>query len=41
MEFQGSWGSSRRWARDNGLDVSDRGRLRPEILLAYERAHEG
>lgn len=31
----------RRWARDNGLDVSDRGRLRPEILLAYERAHEG
>ncbi|NJP24008.1 Lsr2 family protein [Microbispora hainanensis] len=30
----------RRWARNNGLDVSDRGRLRPEIRLAYERAHE-
>ncbi|WP_327047620.1 Lsr2 family protein [Microbispora sp. NBC_01189] len=29
----------RRWARDNGFDVSDRGRLRPEIRLAYERAH--
>ncbi|WP_405089035.1 histone-like nucleoid-structuring protein Lsr2 [Microbispora sp. NBC_01389] len=24
----------RRWARDNGFDVSDRGRLRPEIRLA-------
>lgn len=29
----------RRWARANGHDVSDRGRLRPEIWDAYRSAH--
>lgn len=29
----------RRWAREGGLDVSDRGRLRPEIWEAYRAAH--
>lgn len=29
----------RAWARANGLEVSDRGRLRPEILTAYREAH--
>lgn len=28
----------RAWARDNGYDVADRGRLRPEVLEAYEAA---
>jgi len=27
------------WALDMGLPVSDRGRLRPEIVVAYEAAH--
>ena len=29
----------RAWARDNGYDVADRGRLRPEVLDAYTAAH--
>jgi hypothetical protein len=29
----------RRWARAQGLEVADRGRLRPEVLAAYEAAH--
>lgn len=29
----------REWARAHGLDVSDRGRLRPDIWEAYEKAH--
>jgi hypothetical protein len=28
----------RRWARDNGLDVPDRGRLRPEVWAAFRDA---
>jgi len=31
----------RRWARAHGLEVSDRGRLRPEIWEAYRAAHPG
>jgi hypothetical protein len=31
----------RRWARAQGLEVSDRGRLRPEIWDAYRAAHPG
>lgn len=30
----------RRWAREAGLPVSDRGRLRPEVVEAWRRAHE-
>lgn len=29
----------RRWARDNGHQVSDRGRIKREIIEAYEAAH--
>ena len=29
----------RAWARARGLDVSERGLLRPEIWTAYHRAH--
>ena len=29
----------RAWARARGLDVSERGRLRPEVWTAYHRAH--
>lgn len=29
----------RSWAQAEGLDVADRGRLRPEILTAYAQAH--
>ena len=29
----------RAWARENGLDVPDRGRLRPEVHQAYRDAH--
>ncbi|GAA1480758.1 Lsr2 family protein [Gordonia sinesedis] len=29
----------RTWARDNGFEVSDRGRIAAEILTAYEAAH--
>lgn len=28
----------RAWAKDQGLDVGDRGRIRTDVLLAYERA---
>jgi ERCC4 domain len=31
----------RAWARAHGLAVPDRGRLRPEILQAWQAAHEG
>ena len=31
----------RAWARDAGLEVADRGRLRPEVLAAYQAAHSG
>jgi hypothetical protein len=30
----------RLWARANGLDVPDRGRLRPEVVEAWRQAHE-
>jgi hypothetical protein len=30
----------RTWARSAGLDVTDRGRLRPEILTAWREAHQ-
>lgn len=30
----------RRWAQAEGLPVSDRGRLRPEIVAAWHRAHD-
>jgi len=30
----------RAWARSNGLTVSDRGRLRPEVYLAWQNANE-
>jgi hypothetical protein len=29
------------WARLNGIDVPDRGRLRPEVIAAWRRAHRG
>lgn len=29
----------RSWARDNGFQVSDRGRVSSEVLAAYEAAH--
>jgi hypothetical protein len=29
----------RSWARDNGFQVSDRGRVASEVLSAYEAAH--
>ena len=29
----------RSWARDNGYQVSDRGRVSSEVLAAYEAAH--
>lgn len=31
----------RAWARGAGLEVADRGRLRPEVLAAYRSAHPG
>jgi hypothetical protein len=31
----------RAWAIAAGYDVSDRGRLRPEVLVAYRHAHSG
>jgi hypothetical protein len=31
----------RRWARANGIEVAERGRLRPEVVAAYEAAHRG
>ncbi|MDO5661884.1 MAG: Lsr2 family protein [Brachybacterium sp.] len=32
-------GKIRQWARDNGYDVSDRGRISGEIREAYRQAH--
>ena len=29
----------RAWAKDSGLDVPDRGRLRPEVWVAWQHAH--
>lgn len=29
----------RAWARANGIDVSDRGRLRPYVIRAWRAAH--
>lgn len=31
----------RRWAKENGFPVGDRGRLSPEVLAAFAAAHEG
>ena len=31
----------RAWARDNGYNVSDRGRVQSEIIEAYKAAHGG
>ena len=31
----------RQWARQKGLDVGERGRLSPEVLAAYSKAHGG
>jgi hypothetical protein len=30
----------RMWARLNGIEVSDRGRIRPDVMAAWRRAHE-
>ncbi|HKG50204.1 MAG TPA: histone-like nucleoid-structuring protein Lsr2 [Actinomycetales bacterium] len=35
-----STGEVRAWARANGLGVSDRGRLRPEVFDAWRHAHQ-
>lgn len=32
-------GAVRAWARENGFQVSDRGRVSSEVLAAYEAAH--
>ena len=32
-------GEVRAWARDNGFQVSDRGRVSTQVLQAYEAAH--
>jgi hypothetical protein len=29
----------RAWARENGYQVSDRGRVSSEVIAAYEKAH--
>ncbi|MFN8078543.1 MAG: Lsr2 family protein [Kineosporiaceae bacterium] len=34
-----SLGDVRAWARDNGFQVSDRGRVSAEVMAAYEGAH--
>jgi Lsr2 len=34
-------GAVREWARANGFDVSDRGRIPGEVRDAYEAAHRG
>src|SRR5512142_618522 len=31
----------RRWARDHGYQVSDRGRLPTEVVASYQAAHSG
>ena len=35
----GSANEIRAWARENGFEVSDRGRVRDEVRTAYEAAH--
>lgn len=35
----GSANEIRAWARENGFEVSDRGRVRDEVRAAYEAAH--
>ena len=32
-------GEVRSWARENGFEVSDRGRVSSEVMTAYEAAH--
>ena len=32
-------GDVRSWARENGFQVSDRGRVSSEVIAAYEKAH--
>ena len=32
-------GAVRAWARDNGHQVSDRGRISAEVQAAYDKAH--
>lgn len=29
----------RAWARENGISVPDRGRLRPDVVASYDEAH--
>jgi hypothetical protein len=29
----------RAWARDNGYEVSDKGRIAPDVIAAYDTAH--
>ena len=36
---QGSANDIREWARAQGMEVSDRGRVRDEVRAAYEAAH--
>lgn len=31
----------RQWARQKGMEVGERGRLSPEVLAAYSKAHGG
>jgi hypothetical protein len=31
----------RRWAQKKGFDVSDRGRLNQDVIMAYRKAHSG
>lgn len=37
----GETSAIRSWARSQGMPVSDRGRLAPEVLTAYQEAHAG
>ena len=36
---RGDLGAVRQWARKNGHQVSDRGRISADILAAYDKAH--
>ena len=36
---KGGTAEIRSWARENGFDVSDRGRIPADVLTAYEAAH--
>lgn len=36
---RGDLAAIRQWARDNGHEVSDRGRIKAEIVQAFEAAH--